>query len=64
MLDRLIDLIVGRFLTHTAITLHDHRVALKGHALLQQVFFPDITEEVVCDSNVAFVCTDTYDVTV
>lgn len=44
MLDRLIDHLVGRFLTRTATTAHDHREALKGHTFLQRVFFHDLKE--------------------
>ncbi len=62
MLDRLIDHLVGPFLTRTATTAHDHREALKGHTFLQRVFFPDLKEESPIPQGDGFLCSD-YGVT-
>lgn len=43
MLDLFIDLIVGKA-SRTANTYRDHVLALKGHPLLQRVFFQDLRE--------------------
>ena len=62
MLDLLIDRVVGRFLTRTARSAHDHREALKGHTLLQRVFFQDLAEEPPIPQGEGFLCAP-HDVT-
>lgn len=60
MLDLIIDRIVGRFLSQTARTAHDHHEALKGHSLLQRVFFPDLKgTDLVPQGDDGFLCAPT-----